>query len=352
MLAGRLIRPRLLAHLRPPIPCALCLHWRIARHSGPLHTLQSRSILQLKIRTYSDDANSRIADEGLPLHNSGPTTAALLAYAEAQWASPSVIPPGWSTDWRNWDYLLTFFAFSPYFLRLPQIEMLVNIKYAVQGEVRPLMYSPTRDALVFQIDLSDGPGVGGEGAAEIFLLDCRAMTLWTYDADQATNTPDTIDELVLLIGAAPTPEGVPMMQLEPDPEGEAALKRVLARDASVIPLLEDEFLGYAPRVTKEEEELANVDEEDKARKTKLAEAITRARGYVAQAEEELRLEGRDLRALRAEQESGSEENIKAEIRQDMTALAEMREAVDEAKAKLAEMEETWVARYGEWDATK
>jgi hypothetical protein len=34
---------------------------------------------------------------------------------------PSLIPPGWSASWEHWDYSL----------RLPQIEMLVDIKYAI-----------------------------------------------------------------------------------------------------------------------------------------------------------------------------------------------------------------------------
>ncbi|KAJ7434332.1 hypothetical protein B0H11DRAFT_734847 [Mycena galericulata] len=78
-------------------------------------------------------------------------TATLLACVETQWPLPLAIPAGLSADCSTFDYLLALFAFSPYFLRLPQIEMLVNVKYAAPGEVRPLMYSAAREELVSQI---------------------------------------------------------------------------------------------------------------------------------------------------------------------------------------------------------
>ena len=65
--------------------------------------------------------------------------------------------------------------------------------------------------------------------------------------------------LLLLVAAAPTPAGVPMLKLEPDPDGAAALARILARDPAVIPVLEEEFLGYAPRATERAEELLSAD---------------------------------------------------------------------------------------------
>ncbi|KAJ7752885.1 hypothetical protein B0H16DRAFT_780883 [Mycena metata] len=169
MLARRLVYPSPLKVFRPHI--ILRCHPRRSFHwclPGPRSSSQKLSGISgaqkcfrrgarlaawrrngAKTRAYSDDAQTRIQDEGIPLHNSGPTTAALLAYAQTHWPAPSVIPPGWSADWRKWDYLLTLFAFSPYFLRLPQIEMLVNVKYAIPGEVRPIMFSTARESVVF-----------------------------------------------------------------------------------------------------------------------------------------------------------------------------------------------------------
>ncbi|KAJ6602752.1 hypothetical protein DFH09DRAFT_900028 [Mycena vulgaris] len=284
----------------------------------------------------SSPARERLSSSGLPLENSGPTTAALLAYAAAHWPPPPVLPAGWRADWDKWPHLLTLFAYSPYFLRLPQIEMLVAVRHAVPGEVRPLMYHPTRDALVFQIDVADeDEGDGENEGAQIFYMDCDKFELWTY----ARGDADTVDELVLLIGAAATPESVPLVRLPPDPAGAEALKRILSRDASVIPVLEEEFLGYAPRATTPEEELQSADAADRSVRDRLEEAIRSARGYIMDAEKELRVERRDL-------EAGRKEGL--DVRVDEAAHAEVRAAVEEAKEKLAEWEELWSAQYGPW----
>jgi hypothetical protein len=63
-----------------------------------------------------------------------------------------VIPPGWSNDWKRWDCLLTFLMFSPYFLRLPQIKMLVNVQYGIPGEVRRIMYSDACEWVLFSME--------------------------------------------------------------------------------------------------------------------------------------------------------------------------------------------------------
>jgi hypothetical protein len=47
--------------------------------------------------------------------------------------------------------------FSPYFLRLPQIEMLVSVQYGMPGEVRPIMYSDTRESVLFSVELGHDP---------------------------------------------------------------------------------------------------------------------------------------------------------------------------------------------------
>jgi hypothetical protein len=82
-------------------------------------------------------------------------------------------------------------------------------------------------------------------AWDVFLLDCRTLELYTFDATRMkrAHTLDTVEEVVLLFAAARTPEGVHMLKLELDPEGEAALQHILDRDASVIPLLESDFRG-------------------------------------------------------------------------------------------------------------
>ncbi|KAJ7811852.1 hypothetical protein B0H13DRAFT_514644 [Mycena leptocephala] len=186
------------------------------------------------------------------LTRTGSAIALLLAYAATNWPVPSVIPPGWSASWKHWDYLLTLFALSPYFFCLPQVEMLVNVKYAIPGQVRPIIYSDARECVLFWTEIpqdpDEPPDAVPDGAGHVF-LNCRTFELYTYDGTHAKHAhapPDTVKEILLLVAGAPTPEGAPMLKLEPDAEGEAALQRILDRDASIIPLLESDFLGYAP----------------------------------------------------------------------------------------------------------
>jgi hypothetical protein len=96
----------------------------------------------------------------------------------------------------------------------------------------------------------DGPG-------HVFLFNCRTFELYTFDATRAKHAaPHTVEEIVLLVASALTPKG----RLEPDAEGEAVLQRILDRDATVIPLLESDFRGYALRATELDEELMSADE--------------------------------------------------------------------------------------------
>ncbi|KAJ7056345.1 hypothetical protein C8F01DRAFT_1155795 [Mycena amicta] len=295
-------------------------YYSVVSLAVPRHSITTRATTVLSValirRQYSDAAKARIEEEGIPLPNSGPTTAALLAYAESHWLPPTVVPSGWSTDWKKWDYLLTLFAYSPYFLRLPQIEMLVNVKYAIPGEVKPVMYSSEHEALVFAVDREDNGDAKPrdaerqedeeeDGSAEVFYLNCRTFELYAFDPEHAPNVPppETIDELLMLIGTAPppAPSTIPLFRLSPDDTGEATLKRILARDDSVIPVLERDFLQYRPRATTLEEELVKADEVDAARREKLAAAIENAREYLRETEEELKREQEEVRVLREQE---------------------------------------------------
>lgn len=258
--------------------------------------------------------------------------------------------------------------------------MLVTVKHAIPGEPLPIMYSAEREEMVFQIDFTNqaremreqgegealGPGVGvvdtageeGEGdagVAQVFLLNCRTFDLWVYDATQvgqgsSAHPPTTVDELLLLIAASPTPAGVPLIKVPPDPEGEKVLQRILDRDASVIPLLEEEYLGYAPRATTREEELVNADEAARATREKLREAIEVTREGIKEAEGELQILRGELdsalqEAAGAGLEGEAREKVREQLEADVKAYTELRAAVDEAKGKLAGMVEVYKARH-------
>ncbi|KAJ7910797.1 hypothetical protein B0H13DRAFT_2328978 [Mycena leptocephala] len=129
------------------------------------------------------------------LIRTGSATASLLAYAAINWPMPS---PSART----------------YFLRLPQIEMLVNVKYAIPGQVRPILCSDARECVLF----------------------------WTEIPREPPDGTDAVEEIVLLVAASPSPSDVPMFKLEPDTVGEAPLAHILERDATVT---EEEFAADA-----------------------------------------------------------------------------------------------------------
>ncbi|KAF7323771.1 hypothetical protein MKEN_00598200 [Mycena kentingensis (nom. inval.)] len=308
-------------------------------------------------RPYSDTTARRLEEEGLPLPKSGPTKAALVGYAEAQWMdlAPRYLPAGWSTAWKDWDYLLTLFAYSPYFLRLPQIEMLVNVQYAIAGEVKPIAYNSDKDAVIFAVYSTEDPeyqsdaeqsdseeGGGGSFSVEIFYLNYRTFSIYSFDAEHAPNVPppQSIEELVDLMTGAESPESVPLYKLDPDPEGQAALDRILARDASVIPELQEKYLAYEPRPTTEAEEIPEQNEVERERKARLAEAIENTRRYIREAEDEFLAEQEETRKMK--EQEGME---MAETQDEQQAYAEIRTALDDAKTKLREMEQVWNSRY-------
>ncbi|KAJ7923432.1 hypothetical protein B0H13DRAFT_1979801 [Mycena leptocephala] len=220
--------------------------------------------------------------------------------------------------------------------------MLVNVKYAIPGQVRPIIYSDARECVLFWTEIpqdpDEPPDAVLDGAGHVFLLNCRTFELYTYDGTHAKHAPDTVEEIVLLVAAAPTPEGVPMVKLEPDAEGEAALQRILDRDASVIPLLESDFLGYAPRATEPDEELMSADEAAARQKEKFTQAIRNIEAYVAQTEEELAADATELADLRAV----------GGLDKDEEAHAKMRVHLEDAKEKLKALRKTWTESYGPW----
>ncbi|KAJ7915009.1 hypothetical protein B0H13DRAFT_2324811 [Mycena leptocephala] len=134
-------------------------------------------------------------------------------------------------------------------VNIGSIQMLVNIKYGIPGEIpAEAMEHPEPS----EVQPEDGGGGGEDGAGYIFLLNCRTFDIWAYEPAPNTSrpVPNIIEELVALVSAAssspsslPFPPNIPVSKLTPDPAGESALARILARDASVIPLLESYFLG-------------------------------------------------------------------------------------------------------------
>jgi hypothetical protein len=182
-------------------------------------------------------------------------------------------------------------------------------------------------------------------AGRVFLLNCCTFELYTYDAACAKHAPDTV-EIVLLVAAAPSPSDMPMFKLSPDPEGEAALACILDRDTTVIPLLENDFLGYALRVTEPDEELVSAEEAEARQEEKFIQAIRNVEAYVAETEEELAADKAELADLRA---VGLSELLEQEgLDKDEEAHPKMRVHLEDAKEKLKALGKAWTESYGPW----
>ncbi|KAF9458886.1 hypothetical protein BDZ94DRAFT_63803 [Collybia nuda] len=228
--------------------------------------------------TTSTTATPDLDEHGLELPMSQSEHSQILARAAHVWpapAPPSQLPPGWSSTWSQWPYLLTYFWLSPYFLMLPQIEMLLNVRHGVPGEARPVVFCVGRNAFVctivpgewagekgggfYLVEGGAGAGAGGEAGGE---AEAEAENgegggegggLWHFSDVRNEK------ELLELLHADPSlssakQPGGGLVQVPISPEGGDALARVLARDESVIPILAEKFLDYVPEKTGVEEE--------------------------------------------------------------------------------------------------
>ncbi|KAH0585181.1 hypothetical protein H2248_008437 [Termitomyces sp. 'cryptogamus'] len=154
----------------------------------------------------------------------------LLAHACKCWPPAPSVPPNWSCTWSEWEALLSYYWFSPYYLMLPQIELHVNIQYGIRGETRPILFSNERDAFVFTIVDSN----------RYFLFDGQFSALYCI---KGVSNDHQLVELMI--------EGDDALvarfeAIEESEEGLSAMQRILARDETVIPLLAEKFLHYTP----------------------------------------------------------------------------------------------------------
>ncbi|KAF8323449.1 hypothetical protein F5887DRAFT_1086843 [Amanita rubescens] len=183
-------------------------------------------------------AADRLAGEGIETDLDKAQIEDIVKNAKSAWPPPPSIPSGgWSSEWEHWPYLLTFYWSSPYFLMLPQIEMIANILYNLRGETRPLLFSNSRNQFVFTLF---------QEPTRFFLYDVNKQFLAEFD------NVTSEEELVLKMDE--DPEVLPLTILSPNPEGESAIRRILDRDETVIPVLAENFLDYTPQATEPSQE--------------------------------------------------------------------------------------------------
>ncbi|KAG6909072.1 hypothetical protein DXG01_002226 [Tephrocybe rancida] len=155
----------------------------------------------------------------------------LLAHANKCWPAPPSVPSGWSCNWSEWDQLITYYWFSPYYLMLPQIDMHVNIQYGVRGDTRPVLFSNEHQSFIFAI------------SKKYFLFDGAQSALYRIKDVRSDH------QLVDLFAEG---DGVFVARLKAvgaNEEGQAVLRRIIERDETVIPLLAEKYLDYTPEPT-------------------------------------------------------------------------------------------------------
>ncbi|KAG6851099.1 hypothetical protein H0H93_000979 [Arthromyces matolae] len=157
-----------------------------------------------------------------------------LAHIEKFWPPPPSVPSGWSCNWTDWERLLSYYWLSPYYLKLTQIEMHVNLQYGIPGSTRPILFSNERDMFVFNIVRSN----------TYYLFHGATSVLYRFNKDVFNE-----NSLIELMKKGDDAVVSKLEELEECKEGLAAIQRIRQRDATVIPLLADQFLHYTPLLT-------------------------------------------------------------------------------------------------------
>ncbi|KAJ3709731.1 hypothetical protein C8R42DRAFT_412428 [Lentinula raphanica] len=164
--------------------------------------------------------------------------------------------------------LLSLYWTSPSYLMLPQIETIFNIYFGIKGETRPIVFS-TPDLEINQNAAEEKEGEEEEGTEnraykafvftvverpdEYYLLEYHdAPALFKVSLPGSSSQQQRLTESSLVELLA-TPNELAFERIEPSPEGSAALDRILSRDSTVRPELE-QFLGYVPEHTESWEE--------------------------------------------------------------------------------------------------
>ncbi|KAF8888109.1 hypothetical protein BD779DRAFT_1525629 [Infundibulicybe gibba] len=228
-------------------------HTNVWRKSNHFPALQSPRAPAGR-RFNSTSAMARLEEDGLQVHITNEEMKLIIERAKEVWPGPPRIPPGWSCNWETWPYLLTLYWLSPYYLMLPQIEMIVNIRHRIPGETRPLLYSNEREAFVFTL-------VDDNTRFYAYMVAKQELRVFGGVKDE--------DALVQQLEAGLDLRSLPIVAV--DKEGEEALQRILDRDEAVIPLLAQKFLDYTPDATHPWEENPDPEEHKFSDEEEIAE---------------------------------------------------------------------------------
>lgn len=168
--------------------------------------------------------------------------------AVKNWRRFRNLPAGWHSKWDTWDLLYTFYYPTPYyFLLIPQIDLIVNVRYAIPGEARPLMFNNALEAFFFDVaERGSRPdNAAKESPRQLYFMDWKGEELYLVEG------ASTVKEVAQQMIAGGGLDAVRMKKLEADEEGEKVLERVLERDETVLPTLVEKYLGYTPAPSEE-----------------------------------------------------------------------------------------------------
>ncbi|KAI4520866.1 hypothetical protein K523DRAFT_247261 [Schizophyllum commune Tattone D] len=175
-------------------------------------------------------------------------------------ASKPTGPPRIPGNWARFPYFMTYIPPSPYYLMLPQLQMVVNIKYGLKGAVVPQMYDPKHEALVFAMRRWDEGDVEA-AAPRYYWLHCPTGEVSEFLLPDMSGAEESLaarwesaeESLTELLSAVSVQEA-PQIPLEADAKGLAIIERIMNRDPTVIDVLEKEYFGFKISPTTEEQE--------------------------------------------------------------------------------------------------
>ena len=121
--------------------------------------------------------------------------------------------------------------------------MFVNIRHAIRGSVVPLAYSNALEGFIFTTTVKRTPR---EVSPRFYYIDWKTQGLFRIEEGRATSEKRMVQ---LLRDSGGGIDGMNLVKMRPDPEGDKVVQRILDHDDTVIPILGEKYLEYTPAPT-------------------------------------------------------------------------------------------------------
>ena len=123
--------------------------------------------------------------------------------------------------------------------------MFVNIRHAIRGSVVPLAYSNAREGFIFTTTVKRTPR---EVSPRFYYIDWKTQGLFRIEEGGATSEKRMV-QLLRDFANGGGIDGMNLVKMRPDPEGDRVVQRILDHDDTVIPILGEKYLEYTPAPT-------------------------------------------------------------------------------------------------------